>query len=136
MIIVMAQVQTNGGVATAEPPYEAICLPKFSYSRITDVVNSIHADTLHIRFTNGGRWIRPDPPSISWQDGDQSMCREVTYDQNVGVALIEGANRSMQYLRMRLRGVETSVVLRIGQPQVLYLEPVQIMDVLTGGLAK
>lgn len=135
-LVVIARVETSAAINSTDPPYQAVCLPWFSRSFVNDVVNTTQGDTLHITFTNGGPWIRPEPPLLAWEDGDRSMCRMIFGNQTVGIALTEGSNRSITHVRMRLRGFAEDIVLRIGEPRILNPEPIEIMDVFTGGMAK
>lgn len=127
----MAHVRTNDA--------EGVALPHFSHSRVDDVVNTTLGDTLSVTFTNGGgRWNVLSPPAYMWEEGDKSARRLIRNRRSVGIALIEGNNIDLNFVRMRLYGVGNDIVLPIGQQIQVYpdSDTVTIREEFFGGYAR
>lgn len=130
-LVLMAHVRTNDA--------EGVALPHFSHSRVDDVVNTTLGDTLSVTFTNGGgRWNVLSPPAYMWEEGDKSARRLIRNRRSVGIALIEGDNTNMNFVRMRLYGVDKDIILPIGQQIQVFpdSDTVTIREEFFGGYAK
>lgn len=118
---------------------DSIDLPMYLHTEIGVWAKRTQSDTLNVLFVYEDYeqvWLTPplDVAISNHLERAESRAHRPEYYRLL--ALIEGHNTDVGYLRMNLLGVDEDIIMRVGDYKVIYPKRIAVSEVFIGGYAK